>query len=175
MSSSLRSHGPIACQEPLSMEFSRQGSWSGVPYPSLGGPPGLELNLGLPHCWQVLYCLSHQGSPWLIQCDLMKIIQGTINIDTSIISLCAQSLSRVWCFVTPGAVVCQAALSMEFSRQEYWSGLSFHLPEDLSDPGIEPISLVSRTLAGRFFTTGATNTISPLDNNKSHFPLCDGL
>ena len=77
--------------------------------------------------------------------------------------------------MTPGAVVCQAALSMEFSRQEYWSGLSFHLPEDLSDPGIEPISLVSRTLAGRFFTTGATNTISPLDNNKSHFPLCDGL
>ena len=31
----------------------------------------------------------------------------------------------------------QAPLSMEFSRQEYWSGLSFSSPEDLSDPGIE--------------------------------------
>ena len=30
-----------------------------------------------------------------------------------------------------------ASLSMEFSRQEYWSGLSFSSPEDLSDPGIE--------------------------------------
>ena len=105
----------------------------------------------------------------------MKIIQGAINLDTSIISLCAQSLSRVRRFVTPGAVVCQAALSMEFSRQKYWSGLPFHLPEDLPDPGIEPVSLVSPALEGRFFTTWATNTIIPLDNNKSHFPLCDGL
>ena len=30
---------------------------------------------------------------------------------------------------------------MEFSRQEYWSGLLFHSPEDLTDPGIEPMSL----------------------------------
>ena len=28
--------------------------------------------------------------------------------------------------------------SMEFSRQEYWSGLPFHSPGDLSDPGIKP-------------------------------------
>ena len=80
----------------------------------------------------------------------MKIIQGAINLDTSIISLCAQSLSRVRRFVTPGAVVCQAALSMEFSRQKYWSGLPFHLPEDLPDPGIEP---VSPALGGESFTT----------------------
>ena len=33
---------------------------------------------------------------------------------------------------------CQASLSMEFSRQEYWSGLPFPSPGDLSDPGIEP-------------------------------------
>ena len=31
-------------------------------------------------------------------------------------------------------------LSMEFSRQEYWSGLPFPPPEDLPDPGIEPTS-----------------------------------
>ena len=32
----------------------------------------------------------------------------------------------------------QASLSMEFSRQEYWSGLPFPSPGDLLDPGIEP-------------------------------------
>ena len=40
--------------------------------------------------------------------------------------------------VTPWTVACQAPLSMEFSRQESWSGLPFPSPEDLSDPGIEP-------------------------------------
>ena len=39
------------------------------------------------------------------------------------------------------------------SRQEYWSGLPFPSPGDLSDPGIEPASLMSPALAGRFFTT----------------------
>ena len=45
---------------------------------------------------------------------------------------------------------------MRFSRQEYWSGLSFLFPEDLSDPGIKPASLTSPALADRFFTTVAT-------------------
>ena len=44
-------------------------------------------------------------------------------------------------------------LSMEFSRQEYWSGLPFPSSGDLPDLGIEPASLVSPALAGRFFTT----------------------
>ena len=38
-------------------------------------------------------------------------------------------------------VACQAPLSMEFSRQEYWSGLSFPSPGDLPNPGIKPKSL----------------------------------
>ena len=42
---------------------------------------------------------------------------------------------------------------MGFSRQEYWSRLPFPTPGDLPDPGIEPASLVSPALAGRFFTT----------------------
>ena len=37
---------------------------------------------------------------------------------------------------------------MGFPRQEYWSGLPFPPPGDLSDPGIEPVSLVSPALAG---------------------------
>ena len=40
---------------------------------------------------------------------------------------------------------------MGFSRQEYWSGLPFSSPGDLSDPGIEPASLTSPALAGGFF------------------------
>ena len=42
---------------------------------------------------------------------------------------------------------------MGFSQQEYWSGLPCPLPGDLPDPGIKSVSLMSPTLAGRFFTT----------------------
>ena len=52
----------VACQAPLSMGFSRQGYWSGLPFPSPGDLPTQGLNLGLLHCGQILYCLSHQGS-----------------------------------------------------------------------------------------------------------------
>ena len=47
----------------------------------------------------------------------------------------------------------QAPQPLEFSRQEYWSGLPFPSPGDLPSPGIEPESLVSPTLAGGFLTT----------------------
>ena len=51
--------------------------------------------------------------------------------------VCAQSLSRVQLLVTPSTAARQAPLSMEFSRQEYWSRLPFPTPGDLSDPGVE--------------------------------------
>ena len=50
-------------------------------------------------------------------------------------------LSHVQFFATPWTVAHEAPLSMEFSRQEYWSGLPFPSPGDLPDPGIEPGSL----------------------------------
>ena len=40
--------------------------------------------------------------------------------------------------MTPWTVAHQASLSMEFSRQEYWSGLPFVFPGDLTNPGMEP-------------------------------------
>ena len=49
-----------------------------------------------------------------------------------------QSLSHVQFFATPWTVACQPPLSMGFSRQEYWSGLTFPSPEDLPDPEIKP-------------------------------------
>ena len=42
--------------------------------------------------------------------------------------------------MTPWSVACQAPLSMEFSRQEYWSGVPFPSPGDLPDPETEPKS-----------------------------------
>ena len=62
-------------------------------------------------------------------------------------------LSHTQLFTIPWTVACQAPLSMGFSRQEYWSGLSFPSPGDLPNPGIEPVSPMTPALAGRFFTT----------------------
>ena len=53
----------------------------------------------------------------------------------------------------PWTVAHQAPLSIEFSRQEYSSGLPSPSPGDLLDPGMEPEFLASPAVAGRFFTT----------------------
>ena len=52
----------VACQAPLSMGFSRQEYWSGLPFPSPGGLPSPGWNPGLQACRQTLYHLSHQES-----------------------------------------------------------------------------------------------------------------
>ena len=62
-------------------------------------------------------------------------------------------LSCVWLFVTPWTTTHQAPVSMEFSRQEYWTGLPFSIPEDLPNPGIKPTSPKSPASGGGFFTT----------------------
>ena len=61
--------------------------------------------------------------------------------------------SHVRLFATPWTIARQAPLSMEFSRQEYWSGFPFSYPGYLPDLGIKPTSPVSPALAGGFFTT----------------------
>ena len=61
--------------------------------------------------------------------------------------------SLVRLFVILWTVACQTPLSLAFSRQEWVAMLS---SRDLPDPGIEPASLMSPALAGRFFTTSAT-------------------
>ena len=68
------------------------------------------------------------------------------ELSRSVVSDCAASLT----------VARQTPLSMRLSRQDYWSRLPFPTPGDLPDPGIEPMSLESPVLAGRFFTTSAT-------------------
>ena len=49
-----------------------------------------------------------------------------------------KSLCHVQLFVTLWTVAYEDPLSMGFSRQEYWSGVSFPSPGDLPNPGIEP-------------------------------------
>jgi len=78
-----------------------------------------------------------------------------------------KSLSPVLLFVIPWTVVYQAPLSMEFSRQEYWIGLPFPSPRDLPDPGMEPKSLMSPALAGRFFITSAIWEVTKWSREKA--------
>ena len=63
------------------------------------------------------------------------------------VCVCVCTQSRL--VVATWTVARQAPLFMEFSLQEYWSGLPFPTPGDLPNPGIEP---ESPSLAGRFFT-----------------------
>ena len=78
-----------------------------------------ELNWGLLHCRQILYQLSHQEGP----------IFSSNNLKVHVCSVMSDS-------VNPWIVALQASLSIECSKQEYWSGLPFPFPEDLSNPGI---------------------------------------
>ena len=79
-----------------------------------------------------------------------------VNIYPPNIKVKEKSLSCVLLFAIPWTVAHQAPLSMGFSRQEYWSGLPFPMPEDLSNPRIKHISLMSPALEGRFFATSVS-------------------
>ena len=63
------------------------------------------------------------------QTDLQSGVFSTFRMDAL---LC--SLSRVWLFVTPWTAARQPPLSVEFSRQKYWSGLPFPIPGESSQP-----------------------------------------
>ena len=82
--------------------------------------------------------------------------------------VCAQSCLTP---CDPMTIACQALLSMECSRQEYWSGLPFPASGDLLDPAIEPTSPQSPALTGEFFTSeppGKTYQAGIVDWKKMH-------
>ena len=64
-------------------------------------------------------------------------------------------LSHIQLFTNPWTIAHQVPLSVEFSKQEYWSGLLFPTPGDLPNLGIELVSPRSPALAGRLFTTAS--------------------
>ena len=85
--------------------------------------------------------------------------------------MCACVLSHfspIKLFSTLWTVSHQAPLFMGFSRQDYWSGLTCPPPGDLSDPGVEPASLKSPALAGRFFTTSTPREHPPPPRPPAH-------
>ena len=88
--------------------------------------------------WQFLY------SP--IVTEPVEIVYLSYAAFVCVLSL----ISYVQLFTTLWTIACQAPLSMEFSRQEYWSGLPCPSPRDLPNPGTEPTCLTSPTLASRF-------------------------
>ena len=93
---------PMDCshQAPPSTGFSRQEYWSGLPFPSPRDlpDPGIEPSFSI------------------LQADCLP------SEAPEKPRLTWKLLGHVWLLVTPWTVACQAALSMEFSRQEYWSG-----------------------------------------------------
>ena len=84
--------------------------------------------------------VCHDFNVWFVFLNIFHIFSSCV-------------LSHVRFFATPWAIPHQAPLSIEFSRQEYWSGLLFPTPGDLPNTGIKLVSPVSPTLAGGFFTT----------------------
>ena len=80
---------------------------------------------------------------------------GPSNQDRGIgtVLCCAAVLSHVRFSVALWTLACQALLSIDLSRQEYWSGLPCPPPGYLPHPGIKPVSLACRALASVFFTT----------------------
>ena len=69
------------------------------------------------------------------------------------VCVCVHAKLLQWCPTLCDPVNCCLPGS---SRQEYWNGLPYPPPEDLSNPGIKPMSLTSPALSGGFFTSSAT-------------------
>ena len=74
--------------------------------------------------------------------------------------------------MVPWTVTHRAPLSMELSRQEYWSELPFPTPEDLPDPETEP---TSAAFAGRFVTTVPPGKSQVASIFSHSFPLIGNI
>ena len=140
----------ITCQAPLSIGFSRQEYWSGLPCPSPGNlpNPGIELmSLMSLRLASSVFTTSTTWDTLLIENEYTVSCIFKLHV-----CVCTQSLSYVGVVVSPWTH--QALLFMEFSKKEYWSRLPF------PSPGIFPTqesnqhaSLALPALSGRFFTT----------------------
>ena len=79
--------------------------------------------------------------------------EDVVHVHSGMLSALLRCFGCVWVCATLWTVTHQALLSTGFSRQEYWGGLPCPSPGVLPNSGIEPASLMSPALAGRFFTT----------------------
>ena len=171
----------VAHQAPLSMGFSVQEYWRGLPCP----PPGdswprnqtqvsctagrfftirtirealcslaTDKNLNQFHSYKCIFLVTRKTGLMKNPSFLLKRnFKHTIFWRWLLSHLsCAQSVVSN-SFATAWTVAGQPALSMGFSQQEYGSGLPFPSPGDHPHPGIKPIPTASPALAGGFFTT----------------------
>ena len=97
--------------------------------------------LSLSRCW--LWTTRSQSNKGLTSKHTQT---ASIFLHEFLYWLCAQSLHCVWLFATLWTVAHRAPLSMGIFKQEYWSGLAFHSPGALSDPGIKPVYPVTPAL-----------------------------
>ena len=93
---------------------------------------------------------------------LYQYISICLSIHLIMYACCAALLQPCLTLCDPIDCSPLAPLSVEFARQEYWSGLPCPSPGDLPDLGTEPNSLMSPAMAGGFFTTSATR--KPVDH-----------
>ena len=100
--------------------------------------PGQGLPLAVPNTSTFILPFSRFVLPHPPRAVPLQSSSGSWLCPQSITALYAQSLSHVQLFVSPLTVAHQVLLFMDFSRQEYWSGLPFPSPGGLPDPGIEP-------------------------------------
>ena len=96
---------------------------------------------------------------------------GFIYFSIFITCMWTKLLHLIWLFATLWTVAHQAPLSMEFSRQEYWSKLLCSPPGDLPHPGKGRVFFLSPALAGRFFTTSATWMMT-IETTHTHYNKC---
>ena len=110
--------------------------------------PAQGSNPGLLHCRQTLYGLSHQGSP------LAGEGNGGTDWESSIV-ICTLGICAQWCPTLCGLMDCcfPGSSVHGISQERLLEQLPCPTPGDLPDPGIQHMSLLSPTSAGRFFTT----------------------
>ena len=77
VSNSLWQHGLQSPRLLWPWGFTRQEYWSGLPFPSLRDLPNPGTELHLPHCRWILYCLSHQGSPRILEWVAYPFFRGS--------------------------------------------------------------------------------------------------
>ena len=94
----------------------------------------------------------------------------TISIVTVCVCVCVCVLfSHVWLSATPWTIACQAPLSMEFSKQEYWSGLLLLSLGNLLPPGIEPRSPALQTDSWPSEPPGRPSIFTTIAPNNAFF------
>ena len=109
-----------------------------------------------------LHSCSSKVQPLLLTLDMWYLRSAAPNIFQIPYNLLCMHVQAYLTLCNPWTADLQAPLSMEFSRQEYWSGLPFPTPGDLSDSGIEPVTFLflrSLPLSSPFLSLGDANLV----------------